>query len=201
MSAVSLRSDCSGDEKGRYQLLVSLVLVPLGCAAVIAGWVLFGMLALGASGSASPAGLPRLYFMLPLVLGGALVLPIYWLSLRLNACRIMLSLLLLQGGMLAWLGIAQQRWEFFLIGVGLGLTGGIISAGIAHIRAWAPQCWSGVVMGIHGAILAGGGLSWWLVPTVTLAYSWRIAAWSLLLPVAIVWLLLWLFVEPEVERF
>lgn len=201
MPAMPLRPECCGTDNKRYHALVSLVLVPLGFAAVIAGWVLFGMLALEATRDAVSTGVFWLLVLLPLVSGGLVVLPIYWLSLHLNAYRVMLSLLLLQGGMLAWLGIAQQHWEFLLIGAGLGLTGGIISAGVAHIRAWAPQCWSGVVIGIHGAILAGGSFSWWLVPIVTMAYSWRIAAWSLLLPVTIVWLLLWLFVEPETERF
>lgn len=200
MSAMSLGPKDTRSAEVYYHVLVSLVLVPLGCAAVVAGWILFGMLTLHMSGGSTPVSLPMGYFWLPPVVGGLLFLPMYWLSQRLNACRVMLTLLLLQWSLLAWLGAAQHRWEFLVIGVVLGVTGGIVSAGIAHIHAWAPQCWSGVIVGIHGAVLAGVGLSWVLVPTVSLAYSWRVAAWSLMLPVSIVILLLWLFIEPEAGR-
>ena len=55
-------------------------------------------------------------------------------------------------------------------------------------------------MGVYGAIMAGGGLAWLLVPIISLAYSWRIAVWSLMLPVFMVIFLLWLFIEPDAGR-
>lgn len=200
MPAMSVRPKNAQSAEVYYHVLVSLVLVPLGCAAVAAGWMLFAMLALRLSGGSVPTSLPDGYFLLPLVVGGLLFLPMYRLSQRLNACRVMLTLLLLQWSLLAWLGAAQHRWEFLLIGVVLGVTSGIVSAGIAHIYAWAPQCRSGVVVGVYGAIMAGGGLAWLLVPIISLAYSWRIAVWSLMLPVFMVIFLLWLFIEPDAGR-
>ncbi|NYS62562.1 hypothetical protein [Vreelandella salicampi] len=179
-----------------YHALVSLLLVPLGCAAVVAGWVLYAMLALASPGGDYPEALPSMTFALPVVIGVMMAWTVHWLSKRLRSWVTIQILLALQGGGLIWLGAAEQAWEFVLVAVGLGVSGGVISAGVVHVRSWAPQCRGGVLVGLHGAILVGGGLSWLLVPMVTQAYGWRIAAWSLILPVVIVMLLLWLFVEP-----
>ncbi|MYL23432.1 hypothetical protein GLV89_06440 [Halomonas alkaliantarctica] len=196
MPPLDLSDTPAESEEGGYHVLVSLLLVPLGCAAVVAGWVLYAMLALATPGGSYPETLPVSTFALPVVVGGVAAWPSYWVSRRLRACAVIQMLLALQAICLLWLGAAQQAWEFALVAVGLGLAGGVISAGVAHIRSWAPQRWGGVVVGLHGAILAGGGLSWLLVPMVSQAYGWRVAAWSLILPVAIVMLLLWLFVDP-----
>ncbi|MCL7931643.1 hypothetical protein [Halomonas llamarensis] len=199
MPPFDLQHTSTEDEKGGYHLLASLLLVPLACAAVIAGWVLYAMLAI-AAGEGYPDALPTSTFALPIAIGAVVMWPAYGLSKHMHACWLIQALLALQSIALAWLGAAQQPWEFVVVALGLGIVGGVISASVAHIRERTPQHWGGLVVGLHVALLAGGGLSWLLVPMVSQAYGWRVTAWSLMLPVAIVMLLLWLFVDPAEIR-
>lgn len=199
MPPFDLQHTPTEDEEGGYHLLASLLLVPLACAVVIAGWVLYAMLAI-AAGVGYPDALPTSTFALPIAVGAVVIWPAYGLSKHMHACWLIQALLALQSIVLAWLGAAQQPWEFVVVAVGLGIVGGVIGASVAHIRERTRQRWGGLVVGLHAALLAGGGLSWLLVPMVSQAYGWRVTAWSLMLPVAIVMLLLWLFVDPAEIR-
>lgn len=117
-----------------YHALVSLLLVPLGCAAVVAGWVLYAMLALASPGGDYPEALPSMTLALPVVIGGMMAWTVHWLSKRLRSWMTIQILLALQGGGLIWLGAAEHAWEFVLVAVGLGVSGGVISAGVVHVR-------------------------------------------------------------------
>ncbi|WP_447555088.1 hypothetical protein [Vreelandella sp. EE22] len=173
-----------------YQRLVAMLLVPLASAVAVAGWTLYAMLA------ARPA-----YVLLPLASGLLLALPCGYWARRYSTCYLMLGLLAGLALALLLFGVAHKPWQFGLLGVGFGLGGGIIAIGAAHARRWLPGCWPCLAATLCVATLAGVGFSLRLVPLVVQAYGWRAAPLSLLVPLGMIMLLLWLFVEaPQVAQ-
>lgn len=167
-----------------YQRLVAMLLVPLASALAVASWSLYGLLAIDAA-----------YVLLPLISGVLLAWPTWRIARHSDTCCLMQWLLLGLALSLGWFGVASQPWEFILVGIGLGLGGAIIVTGIAHAQGWIPGCPGRLLAGLCLALLAGVGLSLRLVPLVVQAYGWRAAPLSLMVPLAMVMLLLWLFVE------
>lgn len=167
-----------------YQLLVAMLLMPLASALAVASWALYTLLAIH-----------PVYVLLPLGSGVLLAWPAWCLARRSSTCSLMQWLLWGLALALGWFGVASQPWEFLLIGVGLGVGGAVIATGIAHAEGWMPGCLPRILVGLCLAVLAGVAFSLRLVPLVVQAYGWRAAPLSLLIPLAMVMLLLWLFVE------
>lgn len=167
-----------------YQHLVAMLLVPLASALAVASWMLYALLAKQA-----------FYVLMPLVSGALLAWPVWCMARQGDTCRLMQWLLLGLALALGWFGVASRPWEFMLIGVGLGVGGAVIATGIAHAEGWMPGCQKRLLAGLCLALLAGVGFSLRMEPLVVQAYGWRAAPLSLLIPLAMVMLLLWLFVE------
>lgn len=170
-----------------YQLLVAMLLMPLASALAVASWILYALLAK-----------QPLYVLIPLSSGVLLAWPAWYIARRGSTCRLVQWLLLGLALALGGFGMASRPWEFLLVGVGLGLGGAVIAAGIAHAKGWIPSCWVCFCVALCLALAAGVGFSLRITPLVVQAYGWRAAPLSLLIPLFMIMLLLWLFVEsPE----
>lgn len=170
-----------------YQLLVAMLLMPLASALAVATWTLYTLLAIH-----------PVYVLLPLGSGVLLAWPAWCLARRSSTCSLMQWLLLGLALVLGWFGVASQPWEFLLVGVGLGLGGAVMATGIAHAKGWMPDRWVLLGIALCLALSAGVGFSLRMTPLVVQAYGWRAAPLSLLIPLFMIMLLLWLFVEsPE----
>lgn len=167
-----------------YQRLVAMLLVPLASAVAVASWALYAMLAVRPE-----------YVLLPLVSGVLLALPCTYWAQRYGTCHPILGLLAGLALMLLLFGVASQPWQFWLLGGGFGIGGGIIAIGVAHARRWVPGCWLCWAASLFVAAIAGVGFSLRLVPLVVQAYGFQAAPLSLLVPLVMIMLLLWLFVE------
>lgn len=170
-----------------YQLLVAMLLMPLASSLAVASWTLYTLLAIH-----------PVYGLLPLGSGLLLTWPTWCLARRSSTCSLMQWLLLGLALALGWFGVANQPWKFLMAGIGLGLGGAMIATGIAHAKGWMPSRWVHICVGLCLALAAGVGLSLRMAPLVVQAYGWRAAPFSLLIPLFMIMLLLWLFVEsPE----
>ena len=154
-----------------YQMLVAMLLMPLASALAVASWTLYALLAK-----------QPLYVLVPLSSGVLLAWPAWYIARRGNTCRLMQWLLL---GLALALG-------------GFGLGGAVITTGIAHAKGWMPGRWVSLCVALFLDLAAGVGFSLRMAPLVVQAYGWRAAPFSLLIPLFMIMLLLWLFVEsPE----
>ncbi|MCD1652797.1 hypothetical protein J4377_09910 [Halomonas sp. XH26] len=170
-----------------YQLLVAMLLMPLASALAVASWTLYALLAK-----------QPVYVLVPLMSGVLLAWPAWYIAKLGDTCRLMQWLLLGLALALGGFGMASQPWDFLLVGAGLGLGGAVITTGIAHAKGWMPGRWVCLCIALCVALAAGVGLSLRIAPLVVQAYGWRAAPLSLLIPLFMVMLLLWLFVEsPE----
>ena len=170
-----------------YQLLVAMLLMPLASALAVASWTLYALLAKQSH-----------YVLIPLSSGVLLAWPAWYIARRGDTCRLMQWLLLGLALALGGFGMASRPWEFLLVGAGLGLGGAVITTGIAHAKGWMPGRWVSLCVALFLALAAGVGFSLRMAPLVVQAYGWRAAPLSLLIPLFMVMLLLWLFVEsPE----
>ncbi|WP_404375842.1 hypothetical protein [Vreelandella aquamarina] len=181
--------ETSAEPVNGYQLLVAVLLVPMASALVVASWTLYGLLAKHTS-----------YVLLPLGVGALVAWPAWCMARRSDTCCLMQWLLVGLALVLGWFGLASQPWEFLLIGAGLGLASAVISTGVAHAQGWMPGRPLRLLVGLLLALLAGVGFSLKMEPLVVQAYGWRTAPLSLLVPLAMVMLLLWLFVEAPTRK-
>ncbi|WP_243470280.1 hypothetical protein [Vreelandella lionensis] len=144
-----------------YQLLVAMLLMPLASSLAVASWTLYTLLAIH-----------PVYGLLPLGSGLLLAWQTWCLARRSCTCSLMQWLLLGLALALGWFGVANQPWEFLMVGIGLGLGGAMIATGIAHAKGWMLSRWvaylCGTLSGLSGrgrAFLADGALgrsSLWL---------------------------------------
>ncbi|WP_224104647.1 hypothetical protein [Vreelandella aquamarina] len=176
--------EASVESVNGYQLLVAMLLMPLASALAVASWTLYALLA------RQPA-----YALLPLVSAMLLAWPAWNLARRGDTCRLMQWLLLGLALALGGFGVADQTWMLLLVGGGLGLGGAVMATGIAHARGWMPGRTMPLYAGLGLAVVAGVGFSLHMVPLVVQAYGWQVAPLSLLIPLLMITLLLWLFVE------
>jgi len=167
-----------------YQLLVAMLLMPLASALAVASWTLYALLAK-----------QHLYVLVPLSSGVLLTWPAWYIARRGDTCRLMQWLLWGLALTLGGFGVASQPWEFLLVGAGLGLGGAVISTCIAHATGWMPGRWVSLCVALFLALAAGVVFSLRMAPLVVQAYGWRVAPLSLLIPLFMVMLLMWLFVE------
>ncbi|WP_232318694.1 hypothetical protein [Halomonas sp. GT] len=180
-------SETSTQTVNGYQLLVALLLMPLASALAVASWALYALLAK-----------QPVYVLVPLMSGVLLAWPAWYIAKWGDICRLMQWLLLGLALALGGFGLASQPWEFLMVGAGLGLGGSVITTGIAHAQGWMPGRWVCLCIALCVALAAGLGLSLRMAPLVVQAYGWRAAPLSLLIPLFMVMLLLWLFAEsPE----
>ena len=78
--------------------------------------------------------------------------------------------------MTALLPLAHDYPTFLLAALGVGISGGSFSVGIAYVAKWFPKQKQGTALGIFGAGNVGAAVTKLAAPTVMLAYGWQMVA-------------------------
>jgi MFS transporter, NNP family, nitrate/nitrite transporter len=78
--------------------------------------------------------------------------------------------------MTALLTLAYDYPTFLLAALGVGISGGSFSVGVAYVAKWFPKDKQGTALGIFGAGNVGAAVTKFAAPTVMLAYGWQMVA-------------------------
>ena len=78
--------------------------------------------------------------------------------------------------MTALLSLAYDYPTFLLAALGVGISGGSFSVGIAYVAKWFPREKQGTALGIFGAGNVGAAVTKLAAPTVMIAYGWQAVA-------------------------
>lgn len=95
------------------------------------------------------------------------------------------------------IGEATQYWQYLLLGLFVGVSGGSFSVGIAYVARWFNREHQGTAMGIFGAGNAGAALTKMIAPSIVVAFGWAMVPKvyaALMLGTA---LLFWLFSHTD----
>jgi NNP family nitrate/nitrite transporter-like MFS transporter len=75
--------------------------------------------------------------------------------------------------MTALLTLAYDYPTFLLAALGVGISGGSFSVGIAYVEKWFPKGQQGTALGIFGAGNVGAAVTKLAAPSVMVAYGWQ----------------------------
>jgi NNP family nitrate/nitrite transporter-like MFS transporter len=78
--------------------------------------------------------------------------------------------------MTALLALAYDYPTFLLAALGVGISGGSFSVGIAYVAKWFPKGKQGAALGIFGAGNVGAAMTKLAAPTVMVTYGWQAVA-------------------------
>src|SRR6478609_8775294 len=78
--------------------------------------------------------------------------------------------------MTALLTFAYDYPTFLLAALGVGISGGSFSVGVAYVAKWFPKERQGTALGIFGAGNVGAAVTKLAAPTVMVAYGWQTVA-------------------------
>ena len=78
--------------------------------------------------------------------------------------------------MTALLTLAYDYPTFLLAALGVGISGGSFSVGVAYVAKWFPRNRQGTALGIFGAGNVGAAVTKLAAPTVMSAYGWQAVA-------------------------
>jgi len=91
--------------------------------------------------------------------------------------RLVLTLTMLSAALMtALLSLAYDYPTFLLAALGVGLSGGSFSVGIAYVAKWFPRERQGTALGIFGAGNVGAAVTKLAAPVVMVAYGWQTVA-------------------------
>ncbi|SFM69240.1 MFS transporter [Marinobacter zhejiangensis] len=136
----------------------------------------------------------------PVLTGGLLSFPLGLLTQRLGGRRVILVCLAVLAMALLSMTWATSYVGFLLCGAGLGVSGGLFSAGLHYLVSYLPPSRAGLVLGVFGVGTSGAGFSYLIVPAVREAYSWELAPLAYLLVTVLIILLLLVLTDPEPAR-
>jgi len=104
--------------------------------------------------------------------------------------------------MTALLTLAHDYPTFLLAALGVGISGGSFSVGVAYVAKWFPKNKQGTALGIFGAGNVGAAVTKFAAPTVMIAYGWQGVAlvWAAALGIMAFVFLLMTRNDPDLER-
>ena len=104
--------------------------------------------------------------------------------------------------MTALLTLAYDYPTYLLAALGVGISGGSFSVGVAYVAKWFPTARQGTALGIFGAGNVGAAVTKFLAPTVMVAYGWHVVAlvWAGVLAVTGVLFFVLTKDDPDLER-
>jgi NNP family nitrate/nitrite transporter-like MFS transporter len=104
--------------------------------------------------------------------------------------------------MTALLTFAYDYPTFLLAALGVGVSGGSFSVGIAYVAKWFPTEKQGTALGIFGAGNVGAAVTKLAAPTVMVAYGWQAVAlvWAAALAVIAVVFFVMTKDDPDLIR-
>jgi len=72
-----------------------------------------------------------------------------------------------------WLiGYATEYWQFLVLGLFVGLTGGSFSVGTPYVARWFERKQQGFAMGVYGAGNSGAAVNKFVAPVLIAAFGW-----------------------------
>src|SRR5262249_30612327 len=92
--------------------------------------------------------------------------------------RMVFTLVMLSAAVMTALVIFAYDYPTFLLAaLGVGISGGSFSVGIAYVSKWFTRERQGIALGIFGAGNVGAALNKFATPVVLVAYGWQAVAW------------------------
>lgn len=91
---------------------------------------------------------------------------------------------------------------FLLAALGVGISGGSFSVGVAYVAKWYPKEKQGTALGIFGAGNVGAAVTKFLAPAIMVSYGWRSVAlvWAAVLALTGVVFFLLTKDDPDLAR-
>lgn len=91
---------------------------------------------------------------------------------------------------------------FLLAALGVGISGGSFSVGVAYVAKWYPKEKQGTALGIFGAGNVGAAVTKFAAPTIMVAYGWQTVAliWAAALAITAVVFLVFTKDDPDLAR-
>ncbi|MCP8939561.1 MFS transporter [Alsobacter sp. SYSU M60028] len=117
--------------------------------------------------------------------------------------RVVLTLTMLAAAvMTALLAFAYDYTTFLLAALGVGISGGSFSIGIAYVAKFFPKEKQGTALGIFGAGNVGAAVTKFLAPTVMVSFGWQAVAyvWAAALALTAIAFFLTTDDDPDLER-
>ncbi|WP_152205165.1 MFS transporter [Marinobacter changyiensis] len=186
-------SEQDRNDESLTSLVVILPLAVIGFAAAAGSWTLFAVAGIYLRAS---LGLTEFEFSLllvaPMAAGALVAVPAGLAANSLGARKVMIGCLAGVALSMGVLLVTESFPSYLLASVGLGLTAGMYSAGLQFISRYGPANHVGLICGTFGAGIIGAGLSYYLVPLLITAFSWRAVplAYLIILLLALVLLVL-----------
>lgn len=186
-------SEQDRNDESLTSLVVILPLAVIGFAAAAGSWTLFAVAGIYLRAS---LGLTEFEFSLllvaPMASGALVAVPAGLAANSLGARKVMIGCLAGVALSMGVLLVTESFPSYLLASVGLGLTAGMYSAGLQFISRYGPATHVGLICGTFGAGIIGAGLSYYLVPLLITAFSWRAVplAYLIILLLALVLLVL-----------
>lgn len=104
--------------------------------------------------------------------------------------------------MTALLTLAYDYPTFLLAALGVGISGGSFSVGVAYVAKWFPKGKQGTALGIFGAGNVGAAITKLAAPTIMMAYGWQMVAfvWAAALGLIAIVFFLMTKDDPDLTR-
>lgn len=117
--------------------------------------------------------------------------------------RVVFALTMLSAAAMTFLlQYAYDYPTFLLAALGIGISGGSFSVGVAYVAKWFPKEKQGTALGIFGAGNVGAAVTKFAAPTVMVSYGWKAVAltWAAVLALTAVAFFLGTKDDPDLER-
>jgi MFS transporter, NNP family, nitrate/nitrite transporter len=117
--------------------------------------------------------------------------------------RVVYTLIMLSAAVMTFLlQYAYDYPTFLLAALGVGISGGSFSVGVAYVAKWFPKEKQGTALGIFGAGNVGAAVTKLAAPTVMVAYGWQAVAqvWAAVLVATAIAFFLFTKDDPDLER-
>jgi NNP family nitrate/nitrite transporter-like MFS transporter len=112
--------------------------------------------------------------------------------------RVVLSLVMLSAAVAtALLTLAYDYPTYLLAALGVGISGGSFSVGIAYVSRWFPKERQGAALGIFGAGNVGAAATKFLAPAVMVAYGWHTVAFAWAAAIGVMGVLFYFFADED----
>ena len=175
-----------------------LPLATLALFAAFACWTLLAVVGihLKQAWALSETGFAGL-LILPLPACGLFALVMGALAERFGGRRLVMFGLAGMALVLSGILLTTDAAALVLAATGLGLAGGVFSAGLQYVATAAPKARRGQYLGIYLAGTVGAGFSYLVTPLVHSAYDWRLAPIGYIALILLSLLAMAMLTEPE----